>query len=162
MSESAQISKSILRLVDFITGSSLSFRVIALVLIFIIHIVLVLQHQDFDYLASYGGLITVISFVFIFGYSFPREEPLAVMPDKPKIVRKKSYCSITLDGHSLAEVIPSDIADKIEKAYDQKIEQHHGYLRKKRSHLSASFYLTIFGTTTWAYAGYLTEICFNK
>ncbi|WP_323846538.1 hypothetical protein [Microbulbifer magnicolonia] len=144
-------------IIDSAIKSSALTRIVVFSSLLILHLVLVYFFGSFNYLASFGGLMTVIGFIFIFGYSFPEHEP--VMPSNPVSESRATY---TVDvGDTFSETVPREIAEEINKDYKKKVTEHHKYLDAKRRHLFQSFYFTVSGTLLWAYAGYL-DLVFCK
>ncbi len=138
-------------IIDTLIKSSLVFRALAFILLTLIHVVLVCTHSTFDYLASFGGLMTVIGFIFIFGYSLPEYEPV-----KPNYRINKRENGYELDqGGTFSSIVSDDYGKELMENYETKSLEHQEYLKIKRKHLFQSFYFTILGTVTWAYAGYL-------
>lgn len=141
-------------MVDSAIKSPIWVRISIFVLLLLLHLAFVYRYCTFDYLASFGGLMTVVGFVFIFGHSLPEAEP--VKASSP--VTKSAGVYMVDVGSVFSEIVSEEAAKEIQEDYENKLEIHKEYLDSKRKHLFPSFYFTVVGTLLWSYAGYLNFV----
>lgn len=113
----------------------------------VIHLALSFTLRDFTWLAAFGALLSIFGLFSSFSYSFPLEEisPRDLAPTK----EGDTY---HLDGFNFGEVITD--RDSIEKIKQSKIDS----ALEKYKNISLYFILTVCGTITWAYAGFLNVL----
>ena len=114
------------------------------------HIALSLYFKDFTWLAAFGALLSIFGILTSFSYSFPL---IKVNPrDLQETNEDDTY---TRGGFNFGEVI--DDKETIERIKQANIDS----ALKKYENISLYILLTVTGTVTWAYAGFLNLLFYK-
>lgn len=122
---------------------------IALLLLLASQIALSVYVCDFTWLASFGGLLTVLGLLLIFSQSF-----LSEYESEAESLHIESFPEhLLVGGVAFGDLVTSKA--EIEKILDERRKNFEG----KYSNISQYLFLTVGGTILWAYAGFLNNLC---
>jgi len=121
---------------------------VALLLAFLSQIALSLYVRDFTWLASFGGLLTVLGLLLIFSQSFLSEYE----SEAESLHIESSPEHLVVGGVAFGELVISKA--EIEKILDERRKN----FEEKYSNISQYLFLTVGGTLLWAYAGFLNKL----
>lgn len=137
-----ELTKSI----SLISKAKLNFT---LILLFLSQVTLSLYVRDFTWLASFGGLLTILGLLLIFFQSFLSEYESEV----EDLYIDSSPDGLLLGGAELGDLVTDK--DRIDKTLCVRRKN----FEQKYRNISQYLFLTVVGTFLWAYAGFLNKIC---
>lgn len=121
---------------------------VVLFFLFLSQVALSLYLCDFTWLASFGGLLTVVGLLLIFSQSF-----LAEYESEAETLHADSLPEqIVVGGMQFGELVTSKA--EIEKILDERKK----IFVEKYSNISLYLFLTVFGTLLWAYGGFINGL----
>lgn len=140
-----------LSFVDKVSNASKCKKWVVGVSLFVAHSSLAYLNCNWNWIAAFGGLMTIAGFIMIFGYSLPES---GVMKPKNPIIWQGGTPMLD-SGGGLSDIVSEDVAESFETSYKEMQSKYDKYIENMREELVSSLYLTIFGTLIWAYAGFL-------
>ena len=118
-----------------------------MVLLFILHIFLSFEFNNFNWLGAFGAILTIYSLLLtLTDVLYPNlKEDI-----KHQAVKQKygEWIYLPEDGGSFAELISEEFAVKVNKTNDEAV-------CNKYSRLFLAHIITLIGTILWAYSGFI-------